>query len=352
MDQMAEFHGEELRFIAIESSIVKCNWKVTAEAFLEVYHFRHIHGNNGEAVLDNRGASMGLLPHGCSRMITPFSGSACKARRHDATGRTGSTSRCPGFADVDSVSDMVRSTSSAWSFFPNLITPVASYGFPFLLFWPIDKGTTRLDWVHYGPKDWEGDDLPDRWQSRLKVFDQIMYEDVWNMEPMQRSLESPAMSGVPINYQERRIWWFNEEVDRVIGPDRIPEQLRRAAAAVRASSKRVDGLARRRWTRRHAAEHGAQRLRRAHEAGALVGHDDLGVVAVGELGQRVELQDGHQRRVRVGRRDGAVDGGDGLRAALGLEDGGLAVALGPEDGGLALALGGRGSPPGRRPRRR
>ena len=103
---------------------------------------------------------------------------------------------------------------------------MSSYGFPFLLFWPIDKGTTRLDWVHYGPKDWEGDDLPDRWQSRLKVFDQIMYEDVWNMEPMQRSLESPAMSGVPINYQERRIWWFNEEIDRVIGPERIPEHLR------------------------------------------------------------------------------------------------------------------------------
>ena len=225
MEQMAEFHGEELRTVAIESAIVKCNWKVTAEAFLEVYHFKHIHGNNGEAILDNRGASMGLLPHGCSRMITPFSGTACKARgMQDWSDWQHFT--VPGFADVDSVSDMVRSTSSAWSFFPNLITPVASYGFPFLLFWPIDKGTTRLDWVHYGPKDWEGDDLPDRWQARLKVFDQIMYEDVWNMEPMQRSLESPAMSGVPINYQERRIWWFNEEVDRVIGPERIPEHLR------------------------------------------------------------------------------------------------------------------------------
>ena len=33
-------------------------------------------------------------------------------------------------------------------------------------------------------------------------------------------------TGVPINYQERRIWHLHEEIDRIIGPDRIPEELR------------------------------------------------------------------------------------------------------------------------------
>jgi choline monooxygenase len=60
------------------------------------------------------------------------------------------------------------------------------------------------------------------------VFDQIMAEDFQNMAPMQRSLESPAFTGVPINYQERRIWHFNEQVDRMIGVARIPEPLRMA----------------------------------------------------------------------------------------------------------------------------
>jgi hypothetical protein len=53
-----------------------------------------------------------------------------------------------------------------------------------------------------------------------------MEEDIQNMAPMQRSLESPALPGIPISYQERRIWHFNEEIDRVIGPERIPEELR------------------------------------------------------------------------------------------------------------------------------
>ena len=39
-----------------------------------------------------------------------------------------------------------------------------------------------------------------------------------------------------------------------------------------------------------------KRLRRAEQRSALERHDDLGVVAVGELGERVELQDGDQRR--------------------------------------------------------
>jgi choline monooxygenase len=34
------------------------------------------------------------------------------------------------------------------------------------------------------------------------------------------------MSGMPINYQERRIWHFNEQIDRMIGIDRIPAELR------------------------------------------------------------------------------------------------------------------------------
>jgi hypothetical protein len=43
---------------------------------------------------------------------------------------------------------------------------------------------------------------------------------------MQRSMESPALRGMPINYQERRIWHLHEEIDRVIGSERIPEQMR------------------------------------------------------------------------------------------------------------------------------
>lgn len=224
--QLAELQGPSLRAVARRSEIVPCNWKVTAEAFLEVYHFRHIHQREGESHLDNRGATMGLLPNGSSRMITPFSKASWSAVgmaawddwRHVVA---------PGFTDIETVNDLVRCTSSAYSIFPNLITPIAAYGFPFILFWPLDRCTTRIDWIHYAPIDFDpADGLPPPWLKRMDAFDRIMDEDFRNMAPMQRSLESPAFRGMPINYQERRIWHFNEQVDRTIGIERIPSELR------------------------------------------------------------------------------------------------------------------------------
>ncbi|GIR36335.1 MAG: hypothetical protein CM15mP49_17200 [Actinomycetota bacterium] len=58
-----------------------------------------------------------------------------------------------------------------------------------------------------------------------KQFNQIMDEDKYNMAPMWESLKSPALSGVPISYQERRIWHLHEEIDRKIGYQNIPNEL-------------------------------------------------------------------------------------------------------------------------------
>ena len=122
--------------------------------------------------------------------------------------------------------NMVDCTSTAVSYFPNTIIPLGVFGFPILLFWPIDIGTTLLEWFYYAPRDWEGDELPLHWEIRSKQFNQIMDEDKYNMEPMQESLDSQAFKGVPINYQERRIWHLHEEIDRMIGAEKIQKELR------------------------------------------------------------------------------------------------------------------------------
>ncbi len=224
-EMFAPFQAESLREVFRESVVVPCNWKVTAEAFLEVYHFKHIHSHNGVSILDNRGAAMGLYPNGHSRMITPFSSQRC-----EMAGMTGWDDWKPvdhgPFPTIETVPPMVDSTSTAVSLFPNIIIPLGKFGFPINLFWPIDHRTTRLDWIYYGPKDWDGDELPEHWQVRRKQYNQIMDEDMRNMAPMQESMESPALTGIPINYQERRIWHLHEQIDRIIGEHNIPPALR------------------------------------------------------------------------------------------------------------------------------
>ncbi len=223
-EMFAPYQGDQLREIYRESMIIPCNWKITAEAFLEVYHFKHIHSHDGSSSLDNRGAAMGLYPNGHSRMVTPFSSQRRGGLGMDAWDDWKPIDQAP-FAMIDGVPDMVSCTSTAVSLFPNAIIPFGAVGFPINFFWPVDKRTTRLDWVYYAPKDWEGDELPAHWAGLRKHYNQIMEEDRMNMAPMQESVDSPAISGFPINYQERRIWHFHEEIDRLIGPDRVPKGL-------------------------------------------------------------------------------------------------------------------------------
>jgi len=224
------FKAEGLREVYRESRIVPCNWKVTAEAFLEVYHFKHIHSHDGVSVLDNRGAAMGLYPNGHSRMITPYSEQNVARMGMDRWDDWKPLGQ-GGFEMLDDVPDMVGCTSTAVSLFPNAIVPLGPIGFPINLFWPIDTNTTRLDWVYYakppaGADRFDADDLPEHWRTRREVYNQIMAEDELNMAPMQESMMSPALSGIPINYQERRIWHLHEQIDRTIGVERIPESLR------------------------------------------------------------------------------------------------------------------------------
>ena len=229
-EMLEPFQGERLREVYRESHIVPCNWKVTAEAFLEVYHFRHIHSHDGVSVLDNRGAAMGLYPNGHSRMVTPFSRQSIERVGMAAWDDWHHLDQTP-YPTIDGVPAMVDCTSSAVSLFPNAIVPLGRIGFPINLFWPIDKDTTRLEWIYYAlPPDGEDhfdlEQLPEHWQHRRNTYNKIMAEDERNMAPMQRSMESPALRGIPINYQERRIWHLHEEIDRVIGVERIPEELR------------------------------------------------------------------------------------------------------------------------------
>jgi phenylpropionate dioxygenase-like ring-hydroxylating dioxygenase large terminal subunit len=228
-EMLDPFQGEALREVYRESRIVPCNWKVTAEAFLEVYHFRHIHSHDGISILDNRGAAMGLYPHGHSRMITPYS----KQNIERVGMRDWDDWRLldhGAFPAIDGVPGMVDCTSTAVSIFPNAIIPLGRFGFPINMFWPIDRNTTRLDWIYYAPTI-DGDcgdntdDLPEHWQVRRAQYNAIMAEDEMNMAPMQQSLESPALAGIPINYQERRIWHLHEEIDRIIGAENIPAEL-------------------------------------------------------------------------------------------------------------------------------
>ena len=214
---LPEVAAAPFRVIDTKSVELACNWKLLAEAFLEVYHARTIHPKTVGPSLDTRGTVITLYDHGHQSMLSPV----------NAGTRSDNRERLPVF---EGATEIFRAgVQPAHGFFPNLITPLDARGFPFLVFWPLAIDRTRLDIVWFAA-DWGDGPQPaehqEIWQHRLTRFDTVMDEDYENLAPIQRSMEFAAHGGQAINYQERRIWHVQAWIDKVIGPERIPEHLR------------------------------------------------------------------------------------------------------------------------------
>ena len=54
----------------------------------------------------------------------------------------------------------------------------------------------------------------------------VLQEDTQFGLAIQKSMESAGFKGVPLSYQEARIYHWNQWADRVIGVDNIPAELR------------------------------------------------------------------------------------------------------------------------------
>ena len=130
-----------------------------------------------------------------------------------------------GMPEIDTVNDLVRYNNPSYNLYPNLVVPVAPSGMPFLVFWPTSPRTMRID-CHWFAPDWGDGPRNELWETRIQNFDRILAEDTQFAEQIQASLESPGFRGATLNYQERRIYHWHEELDRRIGPGNIPEALR------------------------------------------------------------------------------------------------------------------------------
>ena len=208
VDDFAQMQPEKLHFIHRDGFTVNCNVKVLMDAFLEVYHLPSIHKDTVDRFLDHRGCHISLFKNGHSRMITPW-------RRDDWVD--------PGTVDmkqIETITEIPLTNNCSYNFFPNLVAPIDPAGVPFLLFWPKGANSMYIEVIWFGPEP-KTEPLTKTWATRIKNFERILEEDTQFAEEIQKSIGARSLKGMKLNYQERRIYYWHEELDRRIGKDNI-----------------------------------------------------------------------------------------------------------------------------------
>ncbi|MFT5417677.1 MAG: choline monooxygenase [Gammaproteobacteria bacterium] len=203
----------ELRLVNRREFDVKCNVKVLIENFLEAYHFKLLHPQTTERIFDNKGTSVHLWDNGHSMMLSP--------NRRKSWVDPGTI----GMPEMAGSTAIERDYNPSYCFFPNLIVPIAPTGMPCVAMWPKTIRTSVLEVLWFAP-DWGAGERDPLWDMRIANFDRIVDEDIQLAEPMQETIESRGFVGIPLNYQERRIYHWHEALDRRIGEEQISPSLR------------------------------------------------------------------------------------------------------------------------------
>ncbi|MBM4206265.1 MAG: aromatic ring-hydroxylating dioxygenase subunit alpha [Gammaproteobacteria bacterium] len=216
-EEWREFQFENCRLAARHIFDLDCNWKIAMEANTEVYHVKSIHPATVSPILDDRRNINTLYPNGHGRMIAPVPGGGLKR----ATVSSQATVR-----EIETVGEIARTCTQSYGIFPNWVSPLSARGIPPLIFWPNGINRSRLETWTMVP-DWSDGPRPDHWTEndgeRLNV---VLREDTEFGAWIQKSVESYGFKGVPLSYQEARIYHWNQWADRMIGIQNIPPELR------------------------------------------------------------------------------------------------------------------------------
>lgn len=195
------------------------------EANTEVYHVRSIHPKTVAPILDDRRNVNTLYPNGHGRMVAPIPAAMLQTTDATAMSRRMAGIRA-GRPEIPTVGEIARTCTQSYGVFPNWVSPLNQYALPPLIFWPNGINKCRLETWTLAP-DWGNAPAPDSWtENNGERLISVLIEDtefgVW----IQKSVESYGFRGVPLSYQEARIYHWNQFADRMIGIESIPEELR------------------------------------------------------------------------------------------------------------------------------
>lgn len=217
-DYMAPVAGQTEGY-PLERMVVKhmlrvemaCNWKLAYHNFLEIYHVATVHARSLAPFLDSQSFVIALYGNGHMRFGT-------RKKRGETIFKAAPT-------QPDDIANVFRENTIALPTFPNTFFSLDPIGFSLQSFWPDGPDRSVMEVRMMG---WESDSEADRdyWSGMREATQSILSEDLCLFASIQQGLRNGTMPEIIMGYQERALYWFEEEIDRRIGAERIPEALR------------------------------------------------------------------------------------------------------------------------------
>lgn len=186
---------------------LSCNWKLALHNFVEGYHTATVHPKTLAPYLIPRSLTVALLDRGHARIAVRKAKGASIYSGEDSS--------------TDPVADVFKQYTISVACFPNNFFALDPNGFALQSFWPLSENRSLLDIRLVGLKSTPSSS--EYWGEMRKVIDGILAEDVSLFAGIQRGVESAAAPDILMGYQERTPYWLEEEIDRRIGADRLPE---------------------------------------------------------------------------------------------------------------------------------
>ncbi len=111
------------------------------------------------------------------------------------------------------------------SIFPSFALACTQQAFYLFQVLPLTTDSCQYTYAIYG-SDWGNELKPKEWDAIINAMDGLAEEDILTMASIQKSMATDPGKGVLLGSQEVLLYNFNAEIDRRIGADKIPANLR------------------------------------------------------------------------------------------------------------------------------